>query len=71
MTIDEALIHFKSGYDLCKKLGITPTNYSKWKKQNFIPLKQQFLINQLTGANMPIDIDKEAMDVRIGTLAKK
>ena len=66
MTLDEALRHFESGYQLCKKLGITPTNYSKWKKQNFIPLKQQFLINQLTGANMPIDLDKEAMERRIG-----
>jgi len=65
MTLDEALHYFKSGYELCKKLGITPTNYSTWKKQNFIPLKQQFLINQLTGANMPIDVDKEAMKKRI------
>lgn len=65
MTLDEALKHFESGYQLCKKLGITPTNYSKWKKQNFIPLKQQFLINQLTEANMPIDVDKESMNRRI------
>ena len=65
MTLDEALIHFKSGYELCKKLEISPTNYSIWKKQNFIPLKQQFLINQLLGIDMPIDIDKEAMEKRI------
>lgn len=65
MTIDEALKYFKSGYDLCKQLGITPTNYSKWKKQGFIPLKQQFLINQLTNANMHIDIDKKAMEGRL------
>ncbi len=68
MTIDEALQHFKSGYDLCKKLGITPTNYSKWKKQGFIPLKQQFLINQMTGANLPIDVDKQAMEERLNKL---
>lgn len=66
MTLEEALMHFESGYQLCKKLGITPTNYSKWKKQNFIPLKQQFLINQLTGIDMPIDIDKESMEKRLG-----
>lgn len=65
MTLEEALDHFKSGYELCKKLGISPTNYSIWKKQNFIPLKQQFLINQLTGSNMPIDVDKASMDKRI------
>jgi len=65
MTLEEALEHFKSGYDLCKKLGITPTNYSKWKKQGFIPLKQQFLINKFTGLNLPIDLDKDAMDKRL------
>lgn len=65
MTLDEALKHFDSGYQLCKKLGITPTNYSKWKKQNFIPLKQQFLINKLTGADMPIDLDSESMKERL------
>jgi hypothetical protein len=43
-------------------------HYFKWKKQNFIPLKQQFLINQLTGANMPIDVDKEAMEARLGKM---
>ena len=65
MTLDEALRHFKSGYDLCKQLGLTPTNYSTWKRKNFIPLKQQFLINQITGANMPVDLDKKAMEARI------
>lgn len=65
MTLEEVLKHFDSGYQLCKQLGITPTNYSKWKKKNFIPLKQQFLINQLTGANMPIDVDKKSMEERI------
>lgn len=65
MTLDEALVHFKSGYELCKKLGIAPTNYSIWKKQNFIPLKQQFLINKLIGIELPIDVDKEAMEKRI------
>ncbi|MBA2649321.1 MAG: hypothetical protein H0U75_06940 [Legionella sp.] len=65
MTIKEALQYFKSGYDLCKKLGLTHPNYSKWKKQDFIPLKQQFLINQITGANLPIDIDKISMEKRI------
>lgn len=65
MTIEEVLLHFKSGYQLCKKLGIEPTNFYIWKKQNFIPIRQQFLINKLIGSNMPIDFDKETMDQRL------
>jgi hypothetical protein len=65
MTIEEALKYFNSGYDLCNQLGIAHTNMVRWKKQNFIPLKQQLKINQITGANMPIDIDKEAMEARL------
>ena len=65
MTIDEALKYFNSGYDMCSKLHIQPSNYTRWKIQNFIPLKQQFLINKITGANMPIDLDIESMKKRL------
>lgn len=65
MTIDEALAHFTTGYALCKKLNITPTNFYKWKKNGFIPLKQQFLINKITGLDLPIDLDKKAMEERL------
>ncbi|HEY2811783.1 MAG TPA: hypothetical protein VGJ00_10405 [Rhabdochlamydiaceae bacterium] len=66
MTIDEALVHFKSGYQMAKKLNLEPVNFYTWKRKNFIPLKQQFLINRLLGLNLPIDYDKEAMQARIG-----
>lgn len=66
MTLEEALKYFQSGYEMCSKLGIRPSNYTRWKAQNFIPLKQQFLINQLTGGEMPIDLDKKEMEKRIG-----
>lgn len=65
MTLEEALKHFKSGYDLCKKLDISYTNIVRWKKQNFIPLRQQFRINEITGLDMPIDLDKDAMECRL------
>lgn len=66
MTINEALVHFRSAYDLCQKINVAQSNFTRWKKQNFIPLKQQMKINQIIGTNMPIDIDKEAMERRIG-----
>lgn len=65
MTLEEAMAYFKSGYELCKKLNISYSNLVRWKKQNYIPLKQQHRINEITGVNMPLDIDKEAMERRI------
>ncbi len=67
MSIDEALKYFQSGYEMCSRLGIRPSNYTRWKVQNFIPLKQQLKINEITGANLPIDLDKESMDKRINS----
>ncbi|HAU1312559.1 TPA: bacteriophage CI repressor [Legionella pneumophila] len=65
MTIDEALTHFRSAYELCQKIDIAQSNFTRWKRQNFIPVAQQLKINQVTGLNMPIDLDKEAMEKRI------
>lgn len=65
MTIDEALNHFRSAYELCKKIKVAQSNFTRWKAQGFIPVTQQLKINQITGANMPIDIDKKALKERI------
>jgi hypothetical protein len=65
MTLEEALEYFNSGYHLCQKLRITPTNAYKWKKNNFIPVKNQFLINKVIGEDLPIDMSKEEMEIRL------
>lgn len=65
MTIDEALKHFRTPYELCQKIKVAQSNFTRWKKQNFIPVTQQLKINEVTSSNMPIDIDKEAMERRI------
>lgn len=65
MNINEAVQYFGSGYELCKKLGIRAQNYSKWKKADWIPLKQQHKINDLVGGVLPIDIDREALNKRL------
>lgn len=67
MTIDEALSHFRSAYELCQKIKVAQSNFTRWKKQNFIPVAQQLKINQVTGVNMPIDFDKESMEQRINS----
>lgn len=68
MTINEALKYFKSGYEICSKLNIRPSNYTRWKIQNFIPIKQQHRINEIIGFNLPIDLDKKAMEIRVGNI---
>jgi hypothetical protein len=68
MTIEEALKYFNSGYDLCLQLGIAHTNMVRWKKQNFIPVAQQVRINQILGKDMPIDVNKKAMEDRLNKL---
>ena len=65
MTLDEALSHFRSAYELCLKLKIGQSNFTRWKKQNFIPVTQQLKINQITGKDMPVDLSKDAMEARI------
>jgi len=65
MTIDEALGHFRSAYELCQKIKVAQSNFTRWKRQDFIPVAQQLKINQVTGVNMPIDIDKDSMEKRI------
>lgn len=65
MNVEEAVPYFETGYSLCKKLGIKSQNFYKWKKEGWIPLRQQHLINDLIGGVLPIDIDKEALKRRI------
>lgn len=65
MTIEEALACFKSAYDLCKQIGVPQSNFTRWKKQNFIPVAQQIKVIRVTGKDLPIDIDKQAMGERL------
>lgn len=65
MTVDEAVEYFSSGYDMCQKLGIKSQNFYKWKRAEWIPLKQQHRINRLVGGELIIDIDKESMEHRL------
>lgn len=65
MTLEEAMKYFASPYELAKKLRISHSNVYRWLEQNFIPIRQQHKINDVTGANLPIDLDKKSMEERI------
>jgi len=58
MTFEEAVEWFGSMYQLCTSIKICPQNATRWKKQGYIPWKQQFRIAQFTeGELMPDDTD--------------
>ena len=58
MSIDEVVLWFGNLNQVCIALNIASQNMTKWKKQGYIPYKQQFRIAQLTeGELLPDDDD--------------
>jgi hypothetical protein len=58
MTIDEVEQWFGNLHQCCLMMKIASSNMTSWKKQGYIPLKQQFKIASFTeGELMPDDID--------------
>lgn len=58
MTIEEVVAWFGNLNQACKSLNIASQNMTKWKKQGYIPWKQQFKIAVVTeGALMPDEED--------------
>ena len=48
MTIDDAIGYFGSGYKMCRLLGITPQNFTRWTNMGFIPLHHQLKLQELS-----------------------
>ncbi len=58
MSIDEVVIWFGNLNQACIALNIASQNMTKWKKQGYIPYKQQFRLAHLNeGELMPDDQD--------------
>ena len=58
MSIEEVERWFGNLSKACKALNIAPQNMTKWKKQGYIPWKQQFKLAVYTeGDLMPDDED--------------
>jgi predicted site-specific integrase-resolvase len=58
MTIDEVITYFGNLNQACIALGIAAQNMTKWKRQGYIPLLQQYRIAELTeGLLMPQEDD--------------
>lgn len=59
MTIEEVEKFFGTMYKVCKALNITPQNVTRWRRQGYISMVQQYRIAMLTeGELMPDDVDK-------------
>jgi hypothetical protein len=47
MTIEEALKEFGSGRQVCIALGISDRNWTRWVREDLIPLKHQQKLSEL------------------------
>ncbi len=58
VTIEEVVAWFGNLHQACKAIDIASQNMTKWKKQGYIPWKQQFKIATVTeGELLPDDED--------------
>lgn len=72
MTINEAINHFGNLHRTCKALGICIQNMTRWKRQGYIPLLQQYRIAELTnGKLMPDEIDPKTLKKGIHNVTSK
>lgn len=49
MSIDDAIKYYGNGNRLCNALRISRTNLTHWRKRGYMPLKQQHILQELTG----------------------
>lgn len=65
MNIEQVQNWFGNLHKACLALRIKPQNSTKWKRQGYIPWKQQFKIAVLTeGALMPDDEDPQILKLQ-------
>lgn len=55
MSLEEALGYFGSGRQLCLALGVSVQNYTRWKKQGWIPQSQQLRLEKITDGKLKAD----------------
>lgn len=62
MNIDDVKEYYGNLNQACIALGIAAQNMTKWKRQGYIPWKQQFKLAMLTeGQLMPDDDDPQIL----------
>lgn len=62
MSLDEVIKYFGSLYKATEALNLAFQNVTRWKKQGYIPLLQQYRIAELTnGELMPDEVDPKTI----------
>lgn len=55
MTLEEALNEYGSGRQICLALDVSVQNYTRWKKQGWIPQAQQLRLEKITNGKLKAD----------------
>jgi hypothetical protein len=58
MTIEEVLDIYKTGYQVCKALGVSKQNFTRWAKTGFIPYRQQVKLELLTEGKLKANLNE-------------
>lgn len=56
MTIQELKDYFVTGYRFEQQTGISSVSFQNWIKWDYIPIRSQFKIEQLTNGKFKADI---------------
>ncbi len=72
MTLDEIRPHIPTMLKLAQELGLAKQTLTRWRKMDFIPVKQQYIIREkFPELNFVVDASKNQQDKRIGAIHGK
>ena len=57
MTVDEVIKHYGTYYAAAKAVGVARQQASVWKKNNHIPMLQQYRFERLTNGKLVVEDD--------------
>lgn len=56
MTLDEVKNYFKNYREFMNQTGLSHNNYYNWKKQGYVPLRRQLMLEELTKGELKANI---------------
>lgn len=56
MTLQDIKLYFGSGYRFNKITNMSPTSWTNWFKQGYIPIRSQMMIEKATDGALKADI---------------
>lgn len=74
MTVDDVLNYFGSGYEMKKKVGLSPSNIKNWLSYGYVPFRSQIKLQRLTNGALKVnddDLDREMSNAKNKKRIKK